>query len=203
MMTAGRLVLGLMLLLGLAAAGAEGHGRTSWSIGVGVGAPPPVYHRPCWHGADYFHYRPRPVYVVPPPVYLAPAPVIIQPAPVIQPVGAYQAPAPTPVSPYAPVADPRQADMDRYLGQLGNPDERVRFDSVTQLGRLRSPRAIDPLAASLSGDASPAVRDAAARALGLIAAPGSLPALQQAAQVDPDGNVRRSAQYSIEIIQGR
>ena len=51
---------------------------------------------------------------------------------------------------------------------MASADQRTRSDSVAKLGKLRSTRAIDPLAATLSGDRSPAVREAAARALGLI-----------------------------------
>jgi HEAT repeat protein len=60
---------------------------------------------------------------------------------------------------------------------------------------------VDPLAATLAGDRSPAVRDAAARALGLIASPQALPALERAAQADADRDVRRSAQFAVEVIQ--
>jgi HEAT repeat protein len=72
-----------------------------------------------------------------------------------------------------------------------------------QLGKLHDPRAIDPLAATLSGDRSPVVRESAARALGLIGSPGALPALQHAAQTDSDHDVRRSAQFAAEVIQNR
>jgi HEAT repeat protein len=72
-----------------------------------------------------------------------------------------------------------------------------------QLGRLRAQRAIDPLAATLAGDKSAAVRDAAARALGLIGSPKALPALRRAAQLDADKDVRRSAQFSVEVVQVR
>ncbi len=43
-------------------------------------------------------------------------------------------------------------------------------------------------------------REAAAQALGLIATPKALPALTRAAQADQDRDVRRTAQFSIEII---
>jgi len=59
------------------------------------------------------------------------------------------------------------------------------------------------LAATLAGDQSPAVRDAAARALGLIGSTKGLPALQRAAQVDNDRDVRRSAQFAVEVIQSK
>jgi HEAT repeat protein len=72
-----------------------------------------------------------------------------------------------------------------------------------QLGRLRAAEAIDPLAATLAGDSNPRVREAAARALGLIGSQKALPALQQAAQTDSDPTVRHSAEFSIDVIHAR
>jgi HEAT repeat protein len=54
----------------------------------------------------------------------------------------------------------------------------------------------------LNSDTSPRARDAAARALGLIAAPQSLNALQTAAQADDDREVRQSARFAAEVIRG-
>jgi HEAT repeat protein len=123
---------------------------------------------------------------------------------------AYSPPAQTSIPPqsapsYARTTstDARQSDIDHYLRSLADPDERVRYESAIQLGRLRATRAIDPLAATLSGDASAVVREAAARGLGLIGEGRGLPALQRAAQVDTDHDVRRTAQFSMEIIQSR
>ena len=65
-------------------------------------------------------------------------------------------------------------DINYYLQQLRNPDERVRADSVLQLGRLKVISSVDPLAATLAGDRSPLVREAAARALALIGSPKAL-----------------------------
>jgi HEAT repeat protein len=59
------------------------------------------------------------------------------------------------------------------------------------------------LAATLAGDRSPVVRESAARALGLIGSAQALPALQRAAQADSDRDVRRSAQFAVEVIQTR
>ncbi len=188
-------------------------------IGVGFGYP---YYHP-WH----HYYRPWGVYIAPPPVVIgavpvAPAPVtIVQPVPVVQTVPApqpTQAAAPSPNYPNSqvasnglplapvpvnPVADNGQAELGRQLARLTDPDERVRADACVQLGRQKTPRAIDPLAATLAGDRSPAVREAAARALGIIGSPNSLPALQRAAQADGSNDVRHSAQFAIEIIQAR
>lgn len=175
------------------AAPALGHGKPSWSIGVSVGTP--------GHYCPYPHYYYRPwvpVYV-PPPVYVAPAPVVVPPPAVIQPA--------VPAEPALPSPRPlpsnlsRVADLQPHLRNLADPDEGVRISSVTQLGRSKSEQAIDPLAATLSGDQSPAVREAAARALGVIGSAKALPALTRAAQLDADRDVRRSAQFAVEIIQ--
>jgi hypothetical protein len=179
------------LACGLATARA-GHGF--WSVGINLGYPG-YYYRP--YPCYGYYYRPYPVYV-------APAPVIVESAPV------YQLPAPTPV--YArPVPlttttasqgdSVQQQEIGRHLEMLRSSDERARADSVMQLGRLRAPQAIDPLAATLAGDPSPTVRESAARALGLIGSPQALPALQRAAQMDADREVRHSAQFALEVIQ--
>src|SRR5262249_5883046 len=70
-----------------------------------------------------------------------------------------------------------------------------------ELGRMKADRAIDPLLAALAGDRSPVVRDAAARALGLIGSPRALTALLHAAQADNDRDVRHSAPFAVEVIQ--
>ena len=64
------------------------------------------------------------------------------------------------------------------------------MEAALQLGRSRATEAVEPLSQMLSGDRSPQAREAAARALGLIGSPASLPALQQAAQADDDREVR-------------
>jgi hypothetical protein len=195
-----------------------------WSIRFGgpiyVGAYYP-YYRP------YYYYRPYPVIVAPAPVVLEQVPVV-QPAPVYQsssppaaeeqipaprkvaPEGLPPAPVPAMPPPLAPASatqpkplNQRQLDIDNSLRQLADQDARIREEAVMQLGRTRAQRAVDPLAATLAGDSSAAVRDAAARALGLIGSPKALPALRRAAQVDADKDVRRSAQFSIEVVQVR
>lgn len=207
-------ILGSLAALGWFGQVAQAGGN--WSVGVSVGGPG-YYHRPCYgpgfgYGYGFYSYpvyRPYPVVVAPAPVYVAPAPVVVQQAPVVQPSysappPAYEAPTPRPLpTSVTQVSATRQIDADRYLQQLASPDESVRVDSVMQLGRMRSERSIDPLAATLSGDRSPAVRDAAAKALGLIGSTKALPALQQASQVDSSNDVRRSAQYAIDVIQTR
>jgi HEAT repeat protein len=99
------------------------------------------------------------------------------------------------------VADERQTEITHNLEHLRNPEEQARLDAVVRLGRLKAQRAVDPLAATLAGDSSPKVRDAAARALGMIGSPKALPALQRAAEADNDRDVRHSAQFSVELVQ--
>ena len=204
------LAFGLAVSLAAWCSPAAAHGRVGLSIGVGLGIP--VYPRP-WCGWGYYgcYYRPYPVYVAPPPLYVAPAPIYVAPAaavvqavPAVQPTYALPA-APRRVQPVAAstAAYSEQGEVSRHLQQLAHPDDRVRLDSVTQLSRLKADRAIDPIAATLAGDRSPAVRDAAARALGIIGSPRGLPALERAAQVDPDRDVRRSAQFAVDVIQSR
>ncbi len=216
MITVRRILLGILVLAGPTGTAAQaGHGV--FALGVNIGVPAPgYYYRPYYYGYPYPVYTPYPVY----------SPVVVQPAPVVQPVPAYtpsySAPSPepaplpspaststTPVPRLTPVAQTpavvvsQSGDVNRHLQQLANADERVRADSAVQLGRLHAMQAVDPLAATLAGDRSPAVREAAARALGLLGSAQALPALQRAAQVDADRDVRRSAQFSMEVIQSR
>jgi hypothetical protein len=175
-----------------------------WSIGVGIGGP--VYYRPY-----PYYYHPYPYYYRPyGAVYIAPPPVVVEPAPVVQavpvaPQPVYAAPAPpsTPVVAKSQPVENTAGEANFYLQKLADADERVRADSVMHLGRLRASQAVDPLAATLAGDRSPAVREAAARALGLIGSPNAMPALQRAAQADNDRDVRHSAQFAVEVIQTR
>jgi HEAT repeat protein len=93
--------------------------------------------------------------------------------------------------------------VEQNLQRLRDRDERVRADAAVQLGRLRAERAVDPLAATLAGDSSPVVREAAARGLGLIGSVKGLAALRRAAQVDGDRDVRHSAMFAVDVIQAR
>ncbi len=202
-----------------------------WSVGVRFGGP--CYGRPCYGYPYYGCYRPYPLVIAPslvvapapPPVVVQQVPVVVQaaPAPVTSsaPPADETAPPPTPVPPapalqpataplpirpvsqQKPADDQRQAEIGRLLRQLADPNEGTRIQAVSQLGRLKAHRAVDPLAATLAGDRSAAVREAAARALALIHSPKALPALTHAAQVDSDRDVRRSAQFAVEIIQAK
>jgi HEAT repeat protein len=53
----------------------------------------------------------------------------------------------------------------------------------------------------LQADGDPAVRESAARGLGLIADPAALTALEHAAQSDGDRDVRHSAAFAAEVIR--
>jgi hypothetical protein len=174
----------------LAASGTVAEAGGGWSIGFSFSQP---CYRPCYGFYPAYHYyRPVPVFVEPRPVIVRPAPVVVQP---VYDVPVYEAPAPRP----APAAI--DADVERRIPHLSNPDERVRADVALELGRMKAERAVDPLAATLAGDGSPAVREAAARALGLIGSPRALTALTHAAQADGDRDVRNSARFAVEIIK--
>jgi hypothetical protein len=179
-------------------------------VGVGVGIGFPGYYYP-WGPWGYYGpygcgwYRPYPVYVTAPPVIVAPAPVVVQPASTVQAAPPLQpVPAVSPAiraSSYASTPEPPLADHNLQL--LSDPSEKVRCDAVMELGRQKLDRAADPLTATLAGDRSPMVREAAARALGLIGARRSLTALTYAAQADPDREVRHSAQFAVEAIRSQ
>jgi hypothetical protein len=211
------LFFGVLAVAGLSALAPPA--RAGWAVGVRVGFPGPYYCGPRY----YYGYRPYPlvvgvgVGVVPAPVVVAaPAPVIVQPVqPVYAAPVAAAAPAPAPAAsaslPPAPLPvnvshSPGTpgipgGDADRYLRQLQNADPRERSEAAVQLGRLRDPQTVATLAATLNNDRSPAVRDAAARGLGLIGSPDALNALQKAAQSDDDRDVRRSASYAADVIR--
>jgi hypothetical protein len=217
MKTIRRLILALVALLGISAVPAQAWSH--WAVGINIGFP--AYYRPYYPCYGYgWYYRPYPYY------YYAPAPVIVQPAPVVQFAPAAQPPnpAPAPSQPAAPSQPPapipapnpapvttahiqpvssQQLEINRNLNQLSDASDRVRSESALQLGRLRAWDAIDPLAATLAGDRSPIVREAAARALALIGSSKALPALQQAALSDADPTVRHSAEFSIDVIRTR
>jgi HEAT repeats len=182
-------------VLTLSGTPAQAGGR--WGIGVNIGVP--GCYRP-WYPCYGYYYPPYyPVYVAPPP------PVVVQPAPVVQTATAeppvYAGAAPVVTRAASPA--PQNGDVERHLQLLADPNDQVRIESVLQLGRLSAQQAIDPVAATLAGDRSPAVREAAARSLGLIGSPKAIPALQRAAQMDPDRDVRHSAEFALEIVQSR
>jgi len=186
-----RVVLALLVITaGLATA------HASWSVGVHFGVPL-CYPRP-YYGPVYV----RPYY----PVYVRPAPVIVEPVTIVQPVQtvqpAYSAPPPRLLQEsHSPGDSSREADVERYLGKLQDADARERVEAATQLGRLRAHRALGNLTAGLNNDRSPQVREACAKALGLLGSTEALTALQKAAQADEDREVRRSASYAADVIR--
>ena len=203
------------LVLGCAALGAT-PAHAGIAVGIGFGGP---CYRPYY---GYGWYRPYGfgVYVAPPPVVIAPAPVyqVAPVAPVVQPAYSAAPPPPPPATsttppPYAAAGAAPEAELtppprlagnggSAYLRDLSNPDERVRSEASLQLGRMKSLQAVEPLTQVLGQDRSPAVRDAAARALGLIGSPAALTALQRAAGSDDDRDVRRSASFAADVIRG-
>jgi hypothetical protein len=189
-----------------------GWGLGGFGLGLGLGYG-------LGYGAGY--YRPYPVYVAAPPVVVQPAPVVVQQPAVAQP--AYTPPpaqAPAPLPPPAPASSAAapsasdvmpavatgatngQGDVDFYVQQLRRGDEQARADALIHLGKMRAERAVGPMVKALNSDASPKVRETAARGLGLIASPSSLSALQYAAQADDDREVRHSASFAAETIRG-
>jgi hypothetical protein len=206
------LIMGLAVLSG---AGLETKAQAFVGIGINLGFP--CYRPYPYYYGPYPYYYPPPYAVVPSPVYVAPAPTVYQPAPapvvVTQPTQVLPAPTPVPNAPPArsgyndpqaqTPAPPMSADIERWLQQLSVSDERVRAEAAIELGRNHADRAVEPLSTMLTTDRSPQVRETAARALGLIGAIRSLNALQQAAQADPDRDVRHSAQFAAEVIRSQ
>lgn len=169
--------------------------RSNWSIGVNIGGPP-VYRPYPYYRPHYHYHYPHYYYVEPRPVIIEPAPVVIQqPVVVTQPRQTIVAqPQPTTTFEATPTMQTVNATAaDAHLNNLRHPDEAVRRNSVLELGRMKAYQAVQPLTATLAGDQSPSVREAAARALGLIGSPQALTALTHAGQADTDRDVRHSA----------
>jgi hypothetical protein len=193
------LAMGVLLGVGSTAANVD----AGW-FGVGVNIGVPCYPRPYYGYGPYYYgypyYAAPPVYVSPPPVVVGQPPVYVQPAPVVQ--SSQSSPGSgEPVPGPRPAVGVNQADINRHLQLLNETDERVRSDAAMDLGRLKAQNAVEVLCSVLANDKSALVRESAARALGLIASPRALGALQTAAQVDNDRDVRRSAQFSAEVIR--
>jgi epoxyqueuosine reductase len=74
---------------------------------------------------------------------------------------------------------------------------RLARNAAVALGNSGDPGAIEPLAGSLAGDASPLVREHAAWALGRLGPVARLHLARAAAQ-DPDGAVRAEATRALE-----
>jgi hypothetical protein len=186
-----------LLLASLPLSAAHAHG--GFGIGINLGVPfyggyAPYYYAPY----PYYYYRPYSVYV--PPAVIVQSPPAVQSAPIVQP--SYSSPVESAPPPLAvQQTSVRQDSVEQQLQLLNGAEDRVRADAAVQLGRMKATRAVQPLTQMLNGDRSAAVREAAARALGLIEAPSSLTALQHAAQADDDHEVRHSAQFAAESIR--
>jgi hypothetical protein len=190
------------------------------AVGVGVGFGRPCF-RPCYpyRVGVGFYYAPGP-YFYGPPVYVAPGPVVVAPAAIVaQPVvaaspattgsGASPEPPlavpkdPSPLPPPTPLPTAGEKDLDALIREVNTGDDRTRADAAIQLGRMKASRGVGPLIKLLREDRNPAVREAAARGLGLIGETNALAALQNAAQGDDDHDVRRSASFAADVIRSR
>jgi hypothetical protein len=198
------LTFALLMLLGLTPLTQQAQ---AWgSIRIGIGLPLYVGPGPYYYGYPYSYYPPP--YVVPAPqvvVQSPPPPVTVSASPgasesIPAPVTSSAAPLPR-VTNVIPLSNQSSPQVDALVRQLSQPNEAARRDAALQLGRMKANGAIDVLANVLAKDASPIARDGAARALGLIASPASLRALIYAAQADDDPEVRRSAQFAVEVIR--
>ena len=200
-----RLAIIMCGVLGVLTATAE-TASARWVVGIGIGLPiyapgPRVYYP---YYPYYPYYYPAPVVVqpaYPPPVVVGSAPAPVAPAPTVA-----AAPPQTPEVVQPPtlrpvVGDDKSADIDRRIEHLANPNEKVRADVAIELGRMKADKAVDALTKTLANDSSAVVREAAARALGLIGSPRALTALQHAAQSDNDRDVRNSARFAADVIQ--
>jgi hypothetical protein len=194
-----------VVLLALAGLPGISQAGVGWSVGINVGSPyyyRPYYYRPYYYGPPWgVRYG---VYVAPPPVIVEPVPVATA-VPVTTAVAVPPPPPPVPAAslaqPAATLPEPRPVEASTELANLNSTDERVRADAILRLGRRKDRRAVQPLIKALREDSSPAVRETAARALGLIGAPAALTALQHAAGADDDRDVRRSASFAADVIR--
>jgi hypothetical protein len=195
------------ILAGLILAATPWPAPASVFVGLRFGGP---CYRPALVGGFAVGYRPYyPVYLAPPPLVVAPAAVVVQPAAVVAgpvpsaAVAAAPAGEPPTATPTVVQAAAQASGQDASLAQLGSPDEQSRAQAAVQLGRLKVRHAVGPLTRLLQTDPSPAVREAAARGLGLIGEAYSLAALQQAAQADSDRDVRHSASFAADVIRSQ
>jgi hypothetical protein len=205
-----RILLAFALLLALGI-GPFAQNAQAWvGVRIGIGVPLYVGPGPYYYGSPYYYYPP-PAYVAPPAVVYqaapAPATVVVRspgeavpaPAPLPTPVS-NAAPLP-PVTNVVPASNQTTPQINSLVQQLSDASEIVRRDTAIELGRQKAQSAVDALMNTLAKDTSPIAREGAARGLGLIASPRSLNALIFAAQADNDREVRRSAQFAVEVIR--
>jgi hypothetical protein len=126
----------------------------------------------------------------PPPVYVAPAP---PPTVVYNPPQPY---SPAPPPPATVVVDP----VASAIGRLSSHHDNSRRDGAITLGRLRDPRAVNPLVERLKYDPSKDVRVASATALGEIGDPRAAIFLQRATVYDKKQAVRDAAAAALSRL---
>jgi hypothetical protein len=187
-----------------------GMAHAGWGVGIRIGVPYPYgyYYGGYPYGYyPYGYYYGAPVVVQPGVTVVQPPATVVQPGnptPNLQPVPPSPGnvlPPPRPATSLEPVSRDLQAEA--LVAQLRSGDDQARSEAANQLGRRQAVQAAEPLTTALASDRSPLVRDAAARALGQIANPTSLEALQRAAQVDDDREVRASARFAADVIRDR
>jgi len=205
----------LLIFLGLTPLAQQAQ---AWvGVRIGIGLPIYVGPGPYYYGSPYYY---PPNYVVPAPqVAYPPSPsTVVAPsspapneaiptppaksetaAPISQMAGA--APLPSVTNTIAVSNHQPSPQVDALLQQLSQTNDAARRDAALQLGRMKASSAVNALANILTKDTSPIAREGSARALGLIASPASLNVLIYAAQADEDREVRRSAQFAVEVIR--
>jgi HEAT repeat protein len=99
-----------------------------------------------------------------------------------------------------PAATVSATSQKTMLQQLEHPDENARREAALELGRSRAQDAIEPLCVRLANDSSAQVREASARALGMIGSARAMQSLQRSAVGDGDALVRHSAQFALDVI---
>jgi HEAT repeats len=201
-------LLGLALLLALGFSPFAQNAQAWVGVRIGIGVPLYVGPGPYYYGAyPYPYYYPAPAYVAPPAVVYqtAPATVVVRsPGEAVPPPASNTPPSPTPlptVTNVVPVSNQTSPEINAIVQQLSDAKDTVRRDAAVELGRQKAQSAVDALMNMLAKDTSPLAREGAARGLGLIASPRSLNALIFAAQADNDREVRRSAQFAVEVIR--
>ena len=92
-------------------------------------------------------------------------------------------------------------DFDRLVNTLNDDSWQIRWQAVTELGDLKDPRAIEPLAKALREDENSYVRATAAWALGEIKDSRAIEPLI-AALSDESHGVKKNAALALKTITG-
>ena len=136
-----------------------------------------------------------PPIVVGPPVLLQQPIVVAQPPPiVVQSPPRYVVAAPQPVS----VVPPEVASA---LARLASRHDNSRRDGCLILGRLGDDRAVPALMDRLKNDPAPAVRIAAASALGMIGDPNTAQILERSVVYDKRQEVRNASAVALQRVR--